>query len=151
MDRLGRQGERERQRDGEKDMATVGWKMRRIYECVGGGGVCGGVEMHTCTYTHSWPALAWFWSVARGHGGHRSQLSACDGLIQTPPHPSASAPTLPNLHLHPSIPPALYLPPPPPSSSSAAGPCLVGMFERRRIEGGVGRGGAGLHLDCGLY
>lgn len=35
-------------------------------------------------HTNSWPALAWFWSVALGHGEHRSQLSAFDGLIQAP-------------------------------------------------------------------
>lgn len=100
--------------------------------------VCRGVvglkcsHMHTCTHTHSWPALAWFWSVARGHGGHRSQLSACDGLIQTPPPPlRPDTPKPPRPCLNPSSPP-----PPSLSSSSAAGPCLVGMFERRRIEEG---------------
>lgn len=63
MDRLGRQGERTRWRDGE-DMATVGWKMRRIVVCVEGwGGWDGGftvdmnTHIHTCTHTagHLWP------------------------------------------------------------------------------------------------
>lgn len=133
MDRLGRQRERERQRDGEKDTATVGWKMRRLYVCFGGCGVGMLAHMHACTYAHSWPALAWFWSVARGHGGHRSQLSACDRLIQTPPPPNPSAPTLPNHHLHPSIPPALYLPPSPPLQwpAHASWACLRGDVLRR--------------------
>lgn len=110
--------------------------------CVGGGwGGCGALKpspTHARSYTHSWPALAWFWSVACGHGGHRSQLSACDGLIQTPPappKPQPSAPTLLNHLLYLSLPPALYLPPSF-HSASAAGLCLVGTFERRCIEEG---------------
>lgn len=51
MDRLGRLGERERQRDGEKDMATVGWKMRRIYVCVEGL-KCAHTHKHRHTHTH---------------------------------------------------------------------------------------------------
>lgn len=95
------------------------------------------VSAHTYTYTHSWPALAWFWSVARGHGGRRSQLSGCDGLIQTPPplclrhRPSQTYTSIPQ-SLQPSTPSSSF-------SSSAAGPCLVGMFERP-IEGGWRRG-----------
>lgn len=39
---------RERQRDGEKDMAAAGWKMRRFYVCVEG---LEGRDPHTHTHT----------------------------------------------------------------------------------------------------
>lgn len=94
-----------------------------VYMGVSGGGGCGALKRsrtHARSYTHSWPALAWFWSVACGHGGHRSQLSACDGLIDTdtpsPPNPnpplrhsqtttSISCSLQPSTSLLPSTPP----------------------------------------------
>lgn len=105
-----------------------------ICVCVCWRGVCG-VEIHThthkCTYTHSWPALAWFWSVARGHGGHRSQLSACDGLIQTPPTPDTPKPPPPSLN------PSSPLPPPPLQQPAHAWwACLRGDVLRRGVDEG---------------
>lgn len=52
MDRLGRQGGQEKRRDGEKDMATVWWKMRHIHMCVCAL-VCCTVEMHMRFHAHA--------------------------------------------------------------------------------------------------
>lgn len=145
MDRLGRPGERERQRDGEEDMATVGWKMRSVYVCVRG---LRGWNAHTRTHMHAHTRLASSGLVLVSCPWlRRAQESAVSlwRIDTDTPYPSApDTPKPPPPSLNPSS-------PLPPSSSSAAGPCLVGMFERRRIEEGVEAGGAGLHLDCGLY
>lgn len=115
-----------------EDKAGAGWKTRRLrgYACVcvcvlgwwwWGGGGRGGFVVHEPA--HSWPAPAWFWSVARGHGGHRSQLSACDGLIQTPPPPTLTTTTTP---------------PPPQQPAHAWWACLRGDVLRRVGVGGIG-------------
>lgn len=121
-----------------------------VWVCWGIGG-CGALKRsrtHARSYTHRWPALAWFWSVARGHGGHRSQLSACDGLIQTPP-----APQTPTLRSDTPKPPPLSLAP-----SSLLPPSFLPLrLSSRPMPGGhvweemYWGGRASLHLDCGLH
>lgn len=93
---------------------------------------------HTDTHAHTagqlWPGSGQLPVATAGTG------VSCQPVTDWYRHPPPLRPlTLPNLHLHSSIPPA---PIPPSSSSSGASPCLVGMFERRRIGVGVEEGGS---------
>lgn len=76
MDMLGRQ------RDGEKDIATIPMENKKT------------TYMHVLglRHVHSWPALAWFWSVVHSHSGHRCQRVKDWYRHPRPLHPNTPRP-----------------------------------------------------------
>lgn len=128
---------RERQRGGEKDMATVGWKMRRLYVCVGG---LEGRNPHMYVHTQlansglvlvscPWPRRAQESAVSLWRIDTDGPLTLRPDTTEPPP---------------PSLSPSSLLPP---SFFSSSQPMPRGHVWEETYRGGE----ASLCLDCGLH